>query len=163
MSDADPAVFRDLLGRFTTGVTVLTTLDATGRPSGMTASSLAAVSLEPPLLLVCVDRGADFLAVLSAAPTFAVNVLARDQEALSRRFAADGVDRFAGTRWSPGPGGLPFLDGAVAHVVCENWERRDAGDHTVFFGRVVGGSAFDRPPLLHFRGVYTSMPAHDGP
>ncbi|HEX9579967.1 MAG TPA: flavin reductase family protein [Gemmatimonadales bacterium] len=161
MSDVDPTLFRQLLGRFATGVTVLTTLDPEGRPGGMTASALAAVSLDPPLLLVCVDRGTDFGAVLAPAATFAVNVLARDQEALSRRFAADGVDRFAGVKWTPGPGGLPLLDGVVAHVLCENWDRRDVGDHTVFFGRVIGGTAFDRPPLVHLRGGYTSVAGRD--
>jgi flavin reductase (DIM6/NTAB) family NADH-FMN oxidoreductase RutF len=158
--DVSPTTFRELLGRFTTGVTVLTALDPGGRPCGMTASSLAAVSLQPPLLLVCVDRTADFGAVLTAAPRFAVNVLARDQEHLSRRFAADGIDRFGGVPWAPGPGGLPLLDGVVAHVLCETSEHRDAGDHIVFVGRVIGGSTFDRPPLLHYRGAYTSMTLH---
>ncbi|MBI3982232.1 MAG: flavin reductase family protein [Gemmatimonadetes bacterium] len=155
MPDVDPSQFRQLLGRFATGVTVLTALDESGRPGGMTASSLAAVSLEPPLLLVCVDRSTDFRRVLERAHTFAVNVLARDQEGLSRRFAADGIDRFSGVAWTPGPGGLPFLAGAVAHIVCEQFDRRDVGDHAVFFGRVVSGVAFDRLPLLHFRGSYT--------
>jgi flavin reductase (DIM6/NTAB) family NADH-FMN oxidoreductase RutF len=156
VSDVDPEVFRQLLGRFATGVTVLTTLDQAGRPAGMTASSLAAVSLAPPLLLVCVDRRTDFRLVLERAQRFAVNVLARDQEALSRRFATDGIDRFSGVSWRPGAEGLPVLDGTVAHIVCEQFDRRDAGDHTVFFGRVTGGAAFDRAPLLHFRGRYTS-------
>jgi 3-hydroxy-9,10-secoandrosta-1,3,5(10)-triene-9,17-dione monooxygenase reductase component len=154
--NVDTAQFRQLLGRFTTGVTVLTTRDGAGRPAGMTASSLAAVSLEPPLLLVSVDRQTDFRTVMEHAQTFAVNVLAHDQEGLSRRFAADGIERFEGVRWTAGPGGVPFLDGVVAHILCEAFDRYQAGDHMVFFGRVVGGAAFDRPPLLHFRGRYTS-------
>lgn len=156
MLDVDPAVFRQLLGRFTTGVTVLTTLDQAGQPAGMTASSLAAVSLDPPLLLVCVDRRTDFRPLLERARAFAVNVLARDQEALARQFATDGIDRFGGVSWHRGAEGLPMLDGSVAHIVCQQFDRRDAGDHIVFFGRVIGGVAFDRPPLLHFRGRYTT-------
>ncbi|HXV86142.1 MAG TPA: flavin reductase family protein [Gemmatimonadales bacterium] len=156
MPDVDPALFRQLLGRFATGVTVVTAVDAQGRPGGMTASAIAAVSLNPPLLLVCVNRGTDFVGTLAPAATFAVNVLARDQESLSRRFAADGVDRFAGVPWTRGPAGVPLLEGVLAHVVCQNVDRHEAGDHSVFFGRVVGGQAFDRFPLVHFRGDYTS-------
>ena len=90
----DPAQFRQLLGRFATGVTVLTTRDARGRPIGMTASSVASVSLDPPLLLVSVDRRHDMHPAMQAASRFVLNVLAADQEALSRRFAAEHPDRF---------------------------------------------------------------------
>ena len=159
MTPVDPTAFRQLLGRFATGVTVVTTLDAAGKPCGMTASSLAAVSLDPPLLLVCVDRHGDFGPVLLNAATFAVNVLAADQEALSRRFAADGIDRFNGVSWSAGPGSIPLLADAVAHIVCEREHDVESGDHRVFFGRVMDGTSFDRPPLLHFRGRYTSTTA----
>src|SRR2546425_9476160 len=93
---ADPAQFRQLLGRFATGVTVLTTRDLRGQPIGMTASSLALVSLHPPLLLVSVDKGNDMHAVMQTAPRFVLNVLAADQEAIARRFAADRADRFDG-------------------------------------------------------------------
>src|SRR3989475_12705927 len=89
MHGVDPAQFRQLLGRFATGVTILTTRDARGHPIGMTASSVASVSLEPPLLLVCVDRGHDMHAAMQSTRRFVLNVLAADQEALSRRFAAD--------------------------------------------------------------------------
>src|SRR5205814_701340 len=89
----DPAQFRQLLGRFATGVTVVTTRDPRGRPIGMTASSVASVSLDPPLLLVCVDRQHDMHPAMQAAPRFVLNVLAADQEALSRRFAAEHPDR----------------------------------------------------------------------
>ncbi len=156
MPPADSTAFRQLLGRFATGVTVVTTLDAGGRPAGMTASALSSVSLEPPLLLVCVGHQADFHQAISAAPRFAVNVLAADQEPLSRQFAATGGDHFAGVGYRAGPHGVPLLDGVVAHLLCDRWGHYEAGDHTLFFGLVTGGETFDRLPLLYFRSRYTT-------
>jgi len=151
-----PTQFRQLLGRFATGVTVVTALDPSGRPAGMTASALSSVSLDPPLLLVCVGREADFHEAISAAPRFAVNVLAADQEQLSCQFAATGGDHFAGVAYHAGPDGVPLLDGVVATVLCDRWGKHEAGDHTVFFGLVTGGETFERPPLLYFRSRYTT-------
>jgi flavin reductase (DIM6/NTAB) family NADH-FMN oxidoreductase RutF len=156
MPPTDPTQFRQLLGRFATGVTVVTALDPQGRPCGMTASSVSSVSLEPPLLLVCVGHQADFHPVMSTAPRFAVNVLAADQESLSRQFAASDGDRFSGVRYQKGPHGVPLLEGALAHLWCDRWGQHEAGDHTVFFGLVTGGETFDRPPLLYYRSQYTS-------
>lgn len=153
---ADATKFRHLLGRFATGVTVVTALDRSGRPAGMTASALSSVSLDPPLLLVCVGLQAEFHKAMSAAARFAVNVLAADQEHLSRQFAAVGGDHFAGVACHAGPHGLPLLDGVVAHVFCDRWSRHEAGDHTVFFGLVTGGETFERPPLLYFGSRYTT-------
>lgn len=135
---------------------MVTALDPQGRPAGMTASSVASVSLEPPLLLVCVGHQADFYPTISAAPRFAVNVLAADQEPLSRQFAASNGDRFAGVRYRSGPQGVPLLDGVAAHVLCDSWGRQEAGDHTVFFGLVTGGETFDRSPLVYYQSRYTS-------
>lgn len=151
-----PDEYRDIISRFSTGVTVATTVDQKGKPHGMTASAVASVSLQPPIVLVCVDHAADFHAALSAAKGFALSVLASDQEHLSRRFAEDPPDRFAGVPFAAGTDGLPLLEGAVAHVICEPWGTHEAGDHTVFFGLVTGGTVFDRPPLVHFRGGYTT-------
>jgi flavin reductase (DIM6/NTAB) family NADH-FMN oxidoreductase RutF len=153
---ANPTQFRQLLGRFATGVTVVTALDAQGRPAGMTATAVSSVSLEPPVLLVCVGHQADFHPVIAAAPRFAVNVLAAGQEHLSRRFAASNTDRFAGVQHRPGPHDVPLLEGVVAHILCDTWGRDEAGDHTVVFGLVTGGETFERPPLLYYRGRYTS-------
>jgi flavin reductase (DIM6/NTAB) family NADH-FMN oxidoreductase RutF len=152
-----PDRFRDLLGRFATGVTVLTTLAPDGRPLGMTASAVAAVSLEPPLVLVCVDRTRDMHEALRAAPRFVLNVLAEDQEALSRRFADEVSDRFAGVAVRAGPHGLPLLPDAAAYIVCEAREAIPAGDHTIFIGLVAGGAAHERPPLIHYRGDYGGL------
>src|SRR5881628_156588 len=119
MSGVDPAQFRQLLSRFATGVTVVTTRDPAGRPVGMTASSVASVSLEPPLVLVSVDRKNDMYPALQAAKRFVLNVLAADQEAISRRFAAEHPNRFDGVGYTENEDGLPLLDGVLATIACE--------------------------------------------
>jgi flavin reductase (DIM6/NTAB) family NADH-FMN oxidoreductase RutF len=151
-------LFRTLLGRFATGVTILTTRDAEDRPVGMTASSLASVSLSPPLVSVCVDVSADMHRALSASGDFVINILAVDQESLSRRFADEVQgERFKGIAWRRTPGGLVVLDGALAHIECERFADFPLGDHTLFVGRVTGGNSAAGEPLLHFRGNYGSM------
>lgn len=152
----DPATFRRLLGSFATGVTVVTTSGPDGAPIGMTATAVSAVSLEPPLLLVCIERTATVHDALTGAARFALNVLAADQERLSRQFADEVDRRFEGVDWTTGPAGLPLLDHVVAHILCARRETTVTGDHTVMFGEVIGGEAFTRPPLLHFRGGYRS-------
>lgn len=153
---ADPDLYRSLLGCFATGVTLATTLDAEGRAYGMTASAVSAVSLEPPLLLICVNREANFHAALGSEVGFVLNVLAADQEAISQTFSTDIEDPFAAVPFRLGEAGLPLVDGAAAHIVCAPWGSFEAGDHTVFFGRVTGGESFRRPPLVHHRGHYTT-------
>lgn len=157
MHGVDAAQFRALLGRFATGVTVLTTRTPDGRPIGMTASSVASVSLEPPLLLVCVNREHDMHAALEAGSHFALSVLAADQEALSRRFAEDMDDRFDGVGYRASKQGMPLLDGAAATIECEKHASAPGGDHTVYFGLVTGGSVTDRSPLLYYRGGYAGL------
>ncbi len=152
--------FRTLMSRFPTGITVATAVDDRGVPHGMTASAVSSVSLEPPILLICVDRSADFHPVISQAQRFALTILADDQESLSRRFAAELDDRFDGVRHVTGPHGLPLLEGAVAHILCERTGAHEVGDHTVFFGRVFGGQVFNRSPLIHFRGGYSAVGSH---
>ncbi len=153
----DSQEFKSLLGCFATGVTVATTLDAGGGRSGMTASAVAAVSLDPPLLLLCVDRNATFHAAVEAGRGFALNVLASDQERISKIFADSCGDAFAEVEFASEDGGFPLLHGVVAHIQCALWGSHQAGDHTVFFGTVTGGQIFDRAPLLHYRGRYTTV------
>ena len=157
MPGADPALFRQLLGRFATGVTVVTTRDPAGRPIGMTASSVASVSLHPPLVLVSVDQANDMHPALLGAPRFVLNVLAADQEAISRRFAAEHPDRFEGLGYRETRHGMPVLDGVVASIECDKHAEAPGGDHTVFFGLVTGGTVSDRRPLLYYRGGYTEL------
>jgi len=157
MHGVDPALFRQLLGRFATGVTVLTTRTPDGEPIGMTASSVASVSLDPPLVLVSVDRAHDMHAALEAASQFVLNVLAADQEAVSRRFAAEEPNRFKGVGFHTNKQGIAVLDGVLAHIECEKQTAIPAGDHTVFIGLVAGGSVTDGRPLLYYRGGYAGL------
>jgi flavin reductase (DIM6/NTAB) family NADH-FMN oxidoreductase RutF len=154
LPDVDPAQFRQLLGHFATGVTIVTVTAPDGRPLGMTANSLASVSLQPPLVLVCVDRTTEMHPVLLAAERWAVNILRDDQEALSRRFAAPDDNRFDGVGYTVTPDGAVVLDGTIAHIECEPEAHHDAGDHTIFVGRVVGGATRPGRPLLYYRGGY---------
>ena len=154
----DPAQFRQLLGRFATGVTVITTRTPRGEAIGMTASSVASVSLEPPLLLVCVDRQHDMHPALEAGSRFVLNILAADQEWLSRRFADNTVeDRFDGVGYQESEDGVPLLEGTVAAIECTKQAAIPAGDHTVFIGVVTGGTVTDRRPLLYYRGGYAAL------
>jgi flavin reductase (DIM6/NTAB) family NADH-FMN oxidoreductase RutF len=153
----DAARFRELLGRFATGVTILTVRDPSGQPAGMTASSLASVSLQPPLLSVCVEHTADLHDRIVAAPEFVVNVLESRQEELSRRFADEHDDRFDGVGYHFGLDGQVLLDGALAHIECERYAVYPGGDHTIVVGRVIGGDTGEGHPLLYYRGGYAAM------
>src|SRR6266849_1382855 len=157
MSGVDPAQFRQLLGRFATGVTVVTARDPGGRPVGMTASSVASVSLEPPLVLVSVDRTNDMYPALQVAKRFVLNVLAADQEAISRRFAEEHPNRFDSIGYRETVHGIPVLEGVLASIECEKQAETPGGDHTVFFGLVTGGAVSDRRPLLYYRGGYAGL------
>ena len=152
-----PSAFRELLGRFVTGVTVVTTVSPDGTPVGMTANSVASVSLDPPLVLICVDHDSAMHGDLKQAAGFVVNVLALDQEEISRRFAENRGDRFAGIGYQPGPQGAPILDGVVAHIECDNHSSIEAGDHTIFVGRVTGGTTESGHPLVFYRGGYSEL------
>jgi flavin reductase (DIM6/NTAB) family NADH-FMN oxidoreductase RutF len=153
----DSARFRVLLGRFASGVTVLTTRDQSGQPLGMTASAVTSASLDPPLVLVCVDQRAELHPFLERGVAFVLNVLAADQEDMSRRFAAEERDRFAGLVLHESTRGLPVLDGIAAYVECDWHGKFPTGDHTAFLGLVTGGSVNDRRPLLHYRGGYGTV------
>lgn len=156
-SPVDAAQFRQLLGRFATGVSIVTARGPNGRPVGMTASSLASVSLDPPLLLVAVDRQNDMHDALRAAPHFAVNILAADQEALSRRFAATDPNRFDRVGYRESRHGVPLLNDVVAHIECAMHAAVPGGDHTVFFGLVTGGEVTEKRPLIYYQSGYASL------
>jgi flavin reductase (DIM6/NTAB) family NADH-FMN oxidoreductase RutF len=155
--ESDPFQFRQLLGRFATGVSILTVATPDGRPLGMTANSLASVSLQPPLISVCVDHEAEMHDAILATREFVVNVLASHQEALARRFSDKHEDRFDGVGYRRSPEGLILLDGALAHIECERYADHPGGDHTIVLGRVTGGSTGDGRPLLYYRGGYAAL------
>ena len=152
-----PDEFRHVLSHFASGVTVVTTWDADGRPAGLTASAFTSVSLEPPLILVCVDHKAQSYPALRASGRFAVNILAFEHEALSRRFASTSADKFDGVTYRPGPLGLPLLPEALAHLECRTVHAYPGGDHTIFVGEVESAQAHEGEPLLYFRGLYTRL------
>lgn len=155
-SQVDSAAFRALCGRFATGV-VIVTADDGGTPSAMTANSFTSVSLDPPLVSVNIDHGADFHEVIARATHFTVNVLGQDQESLSRRFAGPSVDPFQGVGYRRTDRGHLVLAGAIATIECEVLQRVAVGDHSIVVGRVVGGEAHDGRPLLYFRGGYHTL------
>lgn len=150
----DPATYRSALSRFAAGVTVLTTHTDDDRDLGMTATAFSAVSLDPPLVLVCVDRDASMASPLEHATHLAVHVLRHDQEALSRRFSGTESDRFAGLEVTRGAGGLPLLGGALARLQCRIVERHPGGDHVIVVAEVLEAEVAEGEPLLYFRGGY---------
>ena len=150
----DSRHYRNALGRFTTGVTIVTCLDAAGGPVGLTANSFNALSLDPPLVLWSLRCASPSMAAFEAAPRFAVNVLAESQVELSRRFASRSEDRFADVAWAQGEHGSPVLAGCAAVFECETLSHQIAGDHRLFIGRVLACSESPLPPLLFQAGHY---------
>lgn len=148
--------FRAALGRFATGVTIVTTLDGDGRPVGLTANSFNSVSLDPPMVLWSLARTSRNLGIFERATHYAINVLASDQRALSDRFARPVENRFAGVDWRAGLGGVPVLDGVTAVFECSHATRVPGGDHIVFLGQVEAFDARDREPLLYHGGRYAT-------
>jgi flavin reductase (DIM6/NTAB) family NADH-FMN oxidoreductase RutF len=154
----DPDTFRSVLGRFASGITIVTARDADGRDYGMTISAFCSVSLTPPLVLICVDHEASSHRTLLEAPHFGVSILAAHQEPLSRRFSgADEDKRFDGIGYMRGLTGAALLDDALAHIECRRVAQYDAGDHTVVIGEVEAAVAHGHRPLLYYRGGYAQL------
>jgi 3-hydroxy-9,10-secoandrosta-1,3,5(10)-triene-9,17-dione monooxygenase reductase component len=146
--------FRDVLGRFATGVTVVTSL-ADGEPVGMTCQSFTSVSLSPPMVLFCPARTSRAWPLIRRAGFFCVNLLPSGHEGLADRMASKGSDKFAGVPWSPSKTGAPLLDGVLGYVDCTVHAVHDAGDHHVVIGRVEDlGPGDGDLPLLYYRGRY---------
>ena len=154
----DPDSFRSVLGRFASGITVVTTLDAEHRDVGMTVSAFCSVSLCPPLVQVCVDHAASLYAALVGTARYGVSILAAEQEALSRRFAtAESTRRFDGIGYKRGESGVLLLDDALAHLECRIVASHEVGDHTMFVGEVESANARSARPLLYYRGGYAQL------
>lgn len=155
-----PAAFRAALGSFPTGVTVMTA-EVDHIPHGMTANAIASVSLEPPMVLVCVDRSAHMSSVVERSGRFALSMLAADQAALSNRFADParglGAEEFDGVDVERGVLDVPLLTGAVAHLECEVERIVPAGDHLVVLGQVVALTSTVDEPLAYLRGAYGTV------
>jgi flavin reductase (DIM6/NTAB) family NADH-FMN oxidoreductase RutF len=151
IADAD---FRRALSQFATGVTVVTTRDASGRPAGLTVNAFCSVSLTPPLVLVCIDRRSDSHAGFRESGLFNVSVLSEDQQDLSRRFATGGAAKFDGLSLPAGANGVAVIPGAVSVLECRVHAAHEAGDHVVYVGEVTGLGGQPGRPLLYHSSAY---------
>ena len=164
MQDFDSASFRNALGRFATGVTIVTTVDGEGRIFGVTANSYNSVSLDPPLVLWSLARNSRSTPAFEQCEAFAIHVLSADQEELAMRFAGRGEgDKFAGLEIREGVGGVPLFDDCAAHFECKTENRFDGGDHIIFLGRVVNFERGDHEPLIFHDGQFARLTSKSDP
>lgn len=151
----DQTEFREALSRFASGVTVVITRNGAGAHVGFTASAFSSVSLDPPLVLVCLQKDADCYEAFMQAERFTVSILATGQHVIARRFATKSIDKLAGTGVTPAPeSGLPRIEGASAWLDCRMHARPDGGDHTILIGEVAAAGGTGAEPLLHFNRTF---------
>ncbi len=157
MSAIDQATYRQVLGHFPTGVTVIAGMDGED-PVGLAVGSFFSLSLDPALVGFCVDRSSGSWARMSGSGSFCVNVLGAHQEDVCRVFAMSGEDKFSGIGWKPAESGSPLLDGVLAWIDCALEDTHDGGDHHIVVGRVLGlGVADEGEPLVFYRGGYANL------
>ena len=155
MIDSDS--FRAALGRFATGITVVTMRASDGRDHGMTVSAFCSASLEPSLVLVSIGHAASIYDFLMNESNIGISILSTNQEALSRRFADPESDRFEGIGFSRGEYGVALLDDALVHLECHVVDRHEAGDHTILIAEVDRAALAPGRPLLYYRGGYAQL------
>lgn len=153
----DEDEFRSVMGRFASGVTVVTSMSADGADQGMTVSAFCSLSLDPPLVLICVDRTASMYESLGEADGFIVNILAEKQESLARRFSGLDPNRFDGIGYSRGSNGIVVLDDVLGYVECKRIATHMGGDHCIYIGQVEVANAREGRPLLYYRGGYAQL------
>lgn len=149
--------FRSVLGRFSSGVTVVTTVAADGTDHGMTVNAFCSLSLEPPLVLICIEKTASAYQALVTAPAFVVNILSVDQEQIARRFSIVDIDRFEGVGYSRAQNGIAVLDEVLGIIECSRTGLHEGGDHTIIIGEVDTARAENGKPLLYYRGGYSQL------
>lgn len=149
----DAAFFRDVAGHFTTGVAVITTV-LDGVPAGTTASAVASLSMDPPMMLMCLNRSSATHDQVISSGVFGVNILARNQDETAMAFARKGADKFAGISWSSASNGVPVIDGSLATIACHVVETAAGGTHTVFMGEVIDAATHPGEPLTYYRGTF---------
>ena len=149
--------FRHALGRFASGVTVVTAKDADGKLHGITVSAFCSVSLDPPLILVCIDVNTGSHRALTQTDSFVVNILSDDQQYLSNRFASYLPDKFEAVKYSLGIDNLPVLEGVLANLECRLVNSHDNGDHTIFVGQIEKATVGGGNPLVYFHGNYRKL------
>jgi len=152
----DESRFRQAMGHFASGVTVVTTAHA-GQLYGMTVSSFASLSLKPPLVLICIENTLSTYAAITESGQFAINILEHRQEHLSRRFATHEDDKFTGVAWRSSRFGLPILEGALTIIECQLHNTFPGGDHTIFVGEVLDAEINHGSPLLYYRRGYHEL------
>jgi flavin reductase (DIM6/NTAB) family NADH-FMN oxidoreductase RutF len=157
-SEISTSAFRQVMGSFPTGVTIITTRTEDGAPVGLTANAVSSVSLTPPQLLICLGREKFTAKAIQAHQAFAVNFLARSQEHVAQRFASSHPDKFSEIEYSNGFKDLPVISGALAVAECEVQRTVEAGDHLIIVGLVRKGVASDLDPLMFFRKEYAGWP-----
>ncbi len=152
--------FRSVLGSFTTGVVVVTTVGEDGRPIGLTVNSFNSVSIDPPLILWSLALKSPSLAAFRLNAFFAINILAADQEALCRQFATPAADKFRDVTFDTGVTGVPVLHGTAAHLECRTFARYPGGDHEIYVGEVTAVQDHGSPPLVFHRGAIRRLTEH---
>jgi flavin reductase (DIM6/NTAB) family NADH-FMN oxidoreductase RutF len=152
-----PQAFLRACAQFSTGVAIATVLDSGNAPHGMTINSFTSVSLEPPLVLICIDHKARILDHFLTCDFFAINILRESQQALSEHFARPAEDRFGTAEWYPGETRVPLIPDALAIFECAVFERRPAGDHTILTGEVVAAVRREGRPLIYFSSSYQTL------
>jgi len=155
----DAKELRRVMGMFATGVTVLTTRDASGKPYGLTANAVTSLSLDPPLLIICIDKRAETHPHFFDSRCFVVNILSEDQEELSTHFAKSGGEKFGSLPYSINEDGVPVLEGTLGQVECRIVETHEGGDHVIHIGEVQHAAVRGGRPLLFFQGKYRQMTA----
>ncbi len=157
LETVDSTLFRRVCGRFPTGVTVITVRDAEGHPHGVTISSFSSLSLDPRLVMVCLDLRSGVLGHFLESTHFAINILAEHQEEHSRRFASISESRFHGVDWREAESGVPLLDGSLAQLECRTTRWFEAGDHVVLIGEVLRAGYREGKPLVYFASNYGTL------
>jgi flavin reductase (DIM6/NTAB) family NADH-FMN oxidoreductase RutF len=153
----DKNQLRQVMGHFATGVTIITTFNKDGQMHGLTANAFTSVSLEPPLLLISVDKKAESYPAFEESKVFTVNILADEQEALSRKFAVSGGNKFEGVAYRRGANGAAILDGTLAHIECTLYGAYEGGDHSLYLGEIQEAEVREGKPLVFYRGGYRAI------
>lgn len=151
--------FRRACGLFATGITIATVIDPDGAPHGLTVNSFTGVSLDPPLVLICLGHAVTTIAAFRASRHFGINILRAGQQELSDRFARKGFDRFDGVAWYRGEFGIPLLPGVLAAIECRVQQRFTSGDHDIFVGEMMRANLAEGDPLLYYASRYRTLGA----
>ena len=152
MKTSDSKFLRKTLGKYSTGVTVVTSIDNNGNPIGMTVNSFTSVSLQPALVLWCIDKKQPSYNSFMNAEGYAVNILSKDQNDLCHKFASQLVDKFENVDWKKSENGFPLVKNSLAWFDCKKWNYYPGGDHQILVGEVTSFDSFELEPLTYWNG-----------